>query len=252
MQSRFLLILLSFFAISAMAQQSSSKSKSKDKLYEKEGERQIEVNNSVLINSPNLEFSPVYYQNGLVYVTSRYKSGAVDKKINETFFELFYSELDAAGNPTKPQEFSVNINSQAHEGPVSFSHEGDRMYFTRNNMTKGMTKADSKGSIQLKIYEAKRGILIGKMSLKCVLIVMSIQQCTLLFLRMVKHFIFHQICLVVMVVLICIKSHVPKRVGQVPLIWGNILIPTKMSFFPLSMIAKPYFSLLIDQTVKAD
>jgi outer membrane protein OmpA-like peptidoglycan-associated protein len=158
MQSRFLLLILSFFAISAMAQQSSSKSKSKDKLYEKEGQRQIEVNNSVLINSPNLEFSPVYYQNGLVYVTSRYKSGAVDKKINETFFELFYSELDAAGNPTKPQEFSVNINSQAHEGPVSFSREGDRMYFTRNNMTKGMTKADSKGSIQLKIYEAKRGV----------------------------------------------------------------------------------------------
>ncbi len=157
MQSRFLLLLFSFFAISALAQQSSSKSKSKDKLYEKEGERQIEVNNSVLINSPNLEFSPVYYQNGLVYVTSRYKSGAVDKKINETFFELFYSELDAAGNPTKPQEFSVNINSQAHEGPVSFSRDGERMYFTRNNMQKGMTKADSKGITRLKIYEAKRG-----------------------------------------------------------------------------------------------
>jgi len=98
MRNRFLLILLSFFTVSAVAQQSSSKSKSKDKLYEKEGQRQIEVNNSVLINSPNLEFSPVYYQNGLVYVTSRYKSGAVDKKINETFFELFYSELDAAKN----------------------------------------------------------------------------------------------------------------------------------------------------------
>ena len=158
MLNRFLLILLSFFAVSAMAQQSSSKSKSKDKLYEKEGERQIEVNNSVLINSPNLEFSPVYYQNGLVYVTSRYKSGAIDKKINETFFELFYSELDAAGNPSKPQEFSVNINSQAHEGPVSFSRDGERMYFTRNNMQKGMTKADSKGITRLKIYEAKRGV----------------------------------------------------------------------------------------------
>lgn len=158
MQSRFLLLLLSFFAVSAIAQQSSSKSKSKDKLYEKEGERLIEVSNSVLINSPNLEFSPVYYQNGLVYVTSRYKSGAIDKKINETFFELFYSELDAAGNPTKPQVFSVNINSQAHEGPVSFSRDGEHMYFTRNNMQKGMTKADSKGVTRLKIYEAKRGV----------------------------------------------------------------------------------------------
>lgn len=157
MQSRFLFLFLCFFVFSATAQQSSSKSKSKDKLYEKEGQRQIELSNAVLINSVNLEFSPVYYQNGLVYVTSRYKSGAVDKKINETFFELFYSELDAKGNPTKPQAFSVNINSQAHEGPVSFSKKGDKIYFTRSNMQKGITKADSKGVTRLKVYEAKRG-----------------------------------------------------------------------------------------------
>lgn len=149
--------LLLLFSASAIAQQSSSKSKSKDKLYEKEGERRVELKNSVLVNSVNLEFSPVYYQNGLVYVSSRYKAGAMDKKINETYFELFYSELDELGNPTKPEEFSVNINSQAHEGPVAFSKKGDRIYFTRNNMQKGMSKADSKGVVRLKIYEADRG-----------------------------------------------------------------------------------------------
>lgn len=153
----FILFLFCFLSFSANAQQSSSKAKSKDKLYDKEGLRNIELINATAINSPNLEFSPVYYQNGLVYVSSRYKAGAIDKKIGETYFELFYSEFDANGNPTKPQEFSVNINSQRHEGPVAFSKDGNRIYFTRNNMVNGKTKADSKGTVRLKVYEAKRG-----------------------------------------------------------------------------------------------
>lgn len=157
MLTRNLFLLFLVLPLLLGAQQSSSKSKSKDKLYEKEGSKQIELKNSVLVNSPNLEFSPVYYQNGLVYVSSRYNAGAKDKKIGETYFELFYSELDALGNPTKPQEFSVNINSMAHEGPVSFSANGKHIFFTRNNMQKGISKADSKGVVRLKVYQADRG-----------------------------------------------------------------------------------------------
>lgn len=119
--------------------------------------RSIVLRNTNSINTEALEFSPVLYQNGLVYVSSRYKSGEVDEKIGETFFELFYSEMDRNGMPTKPENFSVEINSQLHEGPVSFNKAGDLMYFTRSNLENGLTKSDSKGRVGLKIYEAERG-----------------------------------------------------------------------------------------------
>ncbi len=86
-----------------------------------------------------------------MYVTTRHKNGPKDKKLNSTFMELYYAELEPDGMPIEPDEFSVQINSQVHEGPVSFSRNGSTMYFTRNNLKKGLTKANSKGKIVLKI-----------------------------------------------------------------------------------------------------
>jgi outer membrane protein OmpA-like peptidoglycan-associated protein len=117
----------------------------------------IEYYNVRTINTPALDFSPIFYQNGIVYVSSRLKSGPVDRKIGETFFELFYSELGPKGAPAKPVNFSVELNSRLHEGPVCFNREGNRIFFTRNNLRDGITRADAKGRVGLKIYEAVRG-----------------------------------------------------------------------------------------------
>ncbi|MCB0706025.1 MAG: OmpA family protein [Saprospiraceae bacterium] len=152
------MILLSMTGI-IWAQPTTSKSKSSDKLYEKgELNPNIAIRNSVLINTEHLDFSPAFYQNGIVYVSSRYQNGPIDKKIGETFFELFYAELDKEGNPLEPQDFSVNVNSQTHEGPVTFNKAGNRIYFTRNNMHKGVRQADSRDVTRLKIYEAEKGV----------------------------------------------------------------------------------------------
>lgn len=151
---------LAFFMLLAVPQQvfsqTKSKSKSSEKLYDKEGINVL-LKNAVLINTPQLEFSPAFYQNGIVFVSSRFKNGAVDEKIGETFFELFYAQLDKNGNPLAPESFSVTINSQLHEGPVTFDRGGTLMYFTRNNSNQGVSKADSKDVSRIKIYEATKG-----------------------------------------------------------------------------------------------
>ena len=158
MKNLFSLVIFLLVAGAMPAQEQASKSKSSNKLYEKgELNRQVRLYNCSGINSPNLDFSPVYYQNGIVFVSSRYKSGPVDPKIGETFFELFYAEFDAMGLPQSPRSFSLSINSQAHEGPVSFSKDYNLIYFTRNNIVKGLTKANERGDVVLKIYEAQRG-----------------------------------------------------------------------------------------------
>ncbi len=158
MKSFFSTVLLCLLSLCAMAQQQSSKSKSSDKLYEKGNlKNHVMMYNATGVNTANLDFSPVFYQNGIVYVSSRYKNGPVDKKIGETFFELFYAEFNASGMPQSPRNFSLQINSQVHEGPVSFSRNGDLLYFTRNNLKNGISKANEKGQVVLKIYEAHHG-----------------------------------------------------------------------------------------------
>ena len=150
---------LSIFFLSVLpyclsAQQQSSKTKSADKIYEKGG---IRLSNANGINTGSHEFSPTFYQNGLVYV-SFHKAGPIDDKTGKPFFELFFAETDEFGLPqNKPREFSLSINSQVHEGPVTFSRDFNTMYFTRNNLEGGIPKANAKKQVPMKIYEARRG-----------------------------------------------------------------------------------------------
>jgi len=120
-------------------------------------DQEVVLRNAMQINTAHMEFAPVRYQNGIVYVTSREKYGFRDENSGETFYELYYADLDPDGMPIRPQPFSVTLNSPMHENSVAFNREGDRIFFTRNNMVNGLTRADSKGIIRMKIYEAKRG-----------------------------------------------------------------------------------------------
>ncbi|MFK8007846.1 MAG: OmpA family protein [Saprospiraceae bacterium] len=144
-----MLSLFAFLSQMAIAQPSGSELKRNPDA--------VQLRNTANINTTNLEFSPTYYQNGIVFASSRV-AGKKDKKIDETFFELFYSETDGNGEPLKARAFSLQVNSFLHEGPVTFNRTGDKIFFTRNNIKKGLQKADSKGVTRLKIYEATKGI----------------------------------------------------------------------------------------------
>ncbi|MCC6724107.1 MAG: OmpA family protein [Saprospiraceae bacterium] len=159
MKNSILILLALSTACSLFAQQQSSKSKSSDKLYEKgEVVRNIEIQNAQGVNTDSYEYSPSFYQNGIVYVTF-HKNGPIDPKTGKPFFELFYAEMDNQHLPQSGRPFSININSQVHEGPVSFSRDNNLMYFTRNNLEGGIAKANAKGQVTMKVYEAKRGQL---------------------------------------------------------------------------------------------
>jgi len=142
--------------VNTLQAQETSKSKSSAKLYER-GDIKVFINNADKINSKATDYSPCYYNNGIVFVSSRLKNGPVDRKTGETFYELFYSELDNSGLPLPPDKFSQYINTPNNEGPVSFSNLEDVIYFTSNNNASGQAKSDKKGITNLKIYQAVRG-----------------------------------------------------------------------------------------------
>ena len=121
-------------------------------------EPDVSITNLNFINSDALDFSPTFYQEGIVFVSSRNIDRKIDKKIGEPFFDLYYADLNPKGIPGPPQQFSVRINSKLHEGPVTFNKTGDKIFFSKNNVTaKNKPIPNSKGIVQQSIYMAKKG-----------------------------------------------------------------------------------------------
>lgn len=117
----------------------------------------VTVRNCSRINSPALEFSPAFYGNGMVFVSSRKRTGEIDKVTGETYFELYYADFDEDGLPIHPAPFSAEINSERHEGQVSFTKSSDKMYFSRNNISKGVPQAGKDDTVRMRVYEAFKG-----------------------------------------------------------------------------------------------
>ncbi|GAA4455435.1 hypothetical protein GCM10023189_23230 [Nibrella saemangeumensis] len=144
------------------------------------------------INTRQADFSPMYYKNGLVFVSARDESG-VTKRVfgwNQTpFLDLYFFpdttqfrqliNNDPAVRPTstavlgggsavnlpsdatvddknlsKAEKFSRTLNTKYHEGPVTFSKDQKMVLFTRNNTSKGKAGKSSDGVKKLKLYSA--------------------------------------------------------------------------------------------------
>ena len=123
----------------------------------------IVVENVDLINSNKLDFSPTFYNDGVVFVSNRKRpnnaqkiTDNTDEWLGDNFMSLYYATQTADGLLENPQEFSVNITTRYHEGPVAFSKNGNQIFFTRNNYQNGQKKTNRKGDTLLKIYTATR------------------------------------------------------------------------------------------------
>jgi hypothetical protein len=109
------------------------------------------------INSKSIEFSPVFYKSGLVYVVAREKTRVFDPKTGQAYFDLMYADLGPGGTASKSVNFSPNIRTQYHEGPCVFSSDETELFFTRSDQYSEKDKTAVKGEVQLKIYRATKG-----------------------------------------------------------------------------------------------
>jgi outer membrane protein OmpA-like peptidoglycan-associated protein len=66
-----------------------------------------------------------------------------------------YQGYGYAENPqTKTQRFSKSLNTKYHEGPMTFTNDGKKVIFTRNNFNNGKFKTSADKINKLKIYAA--------------------------------------------------------------------------------------------------
>ncbi len=153
------------------------------------------------INTTKAEFSPMYYKDGLVYVSANGNHGRGFLAFGKaSFLDLryvpdlstlgvrtgrtanthplgtdFYSAPTAndvqtvsfvggrqasagdgyANAAVAPAtRFDRSLNTRYHEGPATFTHDGTRVYFTRNNYNNGEARQSSDGVNKLKLYTA--------------------------------------------------------------------------------------------------
>lgn len=96
------------------------------------------------INSPATDFAPTWYQEGLVFVSSRDTKLPIKQvfRWNETpYLEMFFTKIDSTGNAARPKLFGTGLNSAYHEGPAVFYDSSTQAIFTRNiNQKKKATR----------------------------------------------------------------------------------------------------------------
>lgn len=147
------------------------------------------------LNTKFSDFSPMFYENGLVFVSARNEGSGIKRVFNQNetpFLDLFLfsdtmslrketrktvetiqASLGSSGKSAKPNktqendsfenieepeidEFSKSINSKYHEGPVTFFKDYKKIVFTRNNYNKGKAKKSEKGINMLKLFIATK------------------------------------------------------------------------------------------------
>ncbi len=105
------------------------------------------VENMVFCNSEFADFSPVLYQESIVFTSSR-KSKTHRKKNGwngQAYFDLYQSKIESDGkNLLEVEPFGgKKINKRYHDGPVCFSKNFDTMYFSRvDKFLKGKEKKE--------------------------------------------------------------------------------------------------------------
>jgi outer membrane protein OmpA-like peptidoglycan-associated protein/tetratricopeptide (TPR) repeat protein len=104
---------------------------------------------SLPFNSKQADFSPAYYQGGILFCSAR--SGSSNKATyawdNSAYIDLYY-----VPNLTGlPLPFTEQINSSLHEGPATASSRGDTLFFTRNSQSRNSSK-NSDGITRLSIF----------------------------------------------------------------------------------------------------
>jgi len=88
-----------------------------------EEEKKVFINNEATINSDKLEYSPAFYEDGIVFISTKVSNKRFkmrDKRIGKNVMSIFQSKREENGLLLPPKPFSIDLLSTVHEGPLTF------------------------------------------------------------------------------------------------------------------------------------
>ena len=104
------------------------------------------------VNSEQEDFGAAFYKNQVVFASSREGTKSVRRKWNWNrlpFLDLYVGDKNEENELSNLEQLNKKINNKYHEGPATFSADGNYMVFTRNNY-KGKS---SDGVIKLQLFQ---------------------------------------------------------------------------------------------------
>ena len=121
-------------------------------------DKKLIIYNEKAVNTTQLEFSPTFYEDGIVFISSLVAAGKekiFDEHINRKTMSIYAAFRGENGKLLAPKLFADELVSLLHEGPLTFDQFNENIYFTRNN-SKGTKTTYADGVSRLKIYSARR------------------------------------------------------------------------------------------------
>ena len=108
------------------------------------------------INSEQEDFGAAYYDDQIVFASSREGVKPVRRTWNWNglpFLDVYVADKAADGELSNLRGFHKHINDKYHEGPASFTSDGNFMVFTRNNYS----GSSEKGVVKLQLFSVYKG-----------------------------------------------------------------------------------------------
>lgn len=111
------------------------------------------------LNTSSADFGGYYNssQDQVYFLTARKKTAFVKKEWSwdaKRFLDVYKASVSQDQKLGDPERVS-KVNTKFHEGPLTFSPDGSKVYYTRNNISSGKKRRDRQRIQNLKIYIAK-------------------------------------------------------------------------------------------------
>lgn len=106
------------------------------------------------INTDQADFSPNILKDKIIFATSRRKGDFMFGWKGHPFLELFEAKYYGRPELGEPVPMKGKINSKLHEAHVTFSPDGETMFFSRNNIVNKKIGKSSEGIILLKTFRS--------------------------------------------------------------------------------------------------
>ena len=110
------------------------------------------------INSKSSDYGSSFYLNKVVFTSARDTGGLknrVHKWTNTAFTKMYMADMHPRTKElSNVREFATELSTKYHESTPTFTPDGKRMFFTRNNFFNNEKKANNEGVTLVNIYEA--------------------------------------------------------------------------------------------------